>query len=180
MPYSAGVDVGSTQTKAVVIDERQALVGRSLIDTGANVVAAAENAFAAALKASELGRGAPIINDGLPMGGTCVNVGCVPSKAVIRAARAWHDARAGAEFGAPVAAATEGADVALGGARAYHAMMRAPDTVAPDLDLRTLVDEHFMLRRFHAVPVVEAGRAVGLVGRLSSRPSPAGAGDLGA
>ena len=50
MPYSAGVDVGSTQTKAVVIDERQALVGRALIDTGANVVAAAENAFAAALE----------------------------------------------------------------------------------------------------------------------------------
>jgi predicted CoA-substrate-specific enzyme activase len=50
MPYSAGVDVGSTQTKAVVIDERRALVGRALIDTGANVVAAAEGAFAAALR----------------------------------------------------------------------------------------------------------------------------------
>ena len=49
MPYSAGVDVGSTQTKAVVIDERRALVGRALIDTGANVVAAAEGAFAEAL-----------------------------------------------------------------------------------------------------------------------------------
>jgi activator of 2-hydroxyglutaryl-CoA dehydratase len=50
MPCSAGVDVGSTQTKAVVMDERQALVGRALIDTGANVVAAAEGAFAAALQ----------------------------------------------------------------------------------------------------------------------------------
>ncbi len=50
MPYCAGVDVGSTQTKAVVIDERQAIVGRALIDTGANVVAAAEGAFAAALE----------------------------------------------------------------------------------------------------------------------------------
>ncbi len=49
MPYSAGVDVGSTQTKAVVIDERRALVGRALIDTGANVVAAAEGAFAEAI-----------------------------------------------------------------------------------------------------------------------------------
>ena len=33
------------------------------------------------------------------LGGDCLNVGCVPSKAVIRAARAAHDARTGAEFG---------------------------------------------------------------------------------
>ena len=50
MAYAAGVDVGSTQTKAIVIDERGAIVGRALIDTGANVVVAAENAYAQALK----------------------------------------------------------------------------------------------------------------------------------
>lgn len=49
MAYAAGVDVGSTQTKAVLIDENAAIVGRSLIDTGANVVAAAEKSFALAL-----------------------------------------------------------------------------------------------------------------------------------
>lgn len=49
-------------------------------------------AFAAALKASDLGARAVIINDGLPMGGTCVNVGCVPSKTLIRAAEALHRA----------------------------------------------------------------------------------------
>ncbi len=37
------------------------------------------------------------------LGGDCLNVGCVPSKGVIRAARAWHDARHGDEFGAPIA-----------------------------------------------------------------------------
>ncbi len=50
MAYAAGVDVGSTQTKAVIIDEDKNIVGRSLIDTGANVVAAAQNAFDLALK----------------------------------------------------------------------------------------------------------------------------------
>jgi predicted CoA-substrate-specific enzyme activase len=50
MAYAAGVDVGSTQTKAVIIDESRAIIGRSLIDTGANVVVAAQNAFAQALK----------------------------------------------------------------------------------------------------------------------------------
>jgi mercuric reductase len=37
-------------------------------------------AFAAATKASDLGAKALMINSGLPVGGTCVNVGCVPSK----------------------------------------------------------------------------------------------------
>ncbi|MEJ2342713.1 MAG: acyl-CoA dehydratase activase, partial [Gemmatimonadales bacterium] len=49
MPYAAGVDVGSTQTKAIVVDEAGGIVGRSLIDTGANVVRAAEKAFARAI-----------------------------------------------------------------------------------------------------------------------------------
>jgi predicted CoA-substrate-specific enzyme activase len=48
--YAAGVDVGSTQTKAVIIDEDRKIVGRSLIDTGANVVKAAESSYVAAIK----------------------------------------------------------------------------------------------------------------------------------
>lgn len=47
--YAAGVDVGSTQTKAIIIDEDGSIVGRSLIDTGANVVKAAESSFVIAL-----------------------------------------------------------------------------------------------------------------------------------
>lgn len=50
MSYAGGVDVGSTQTKAVIVDGDRAIVGRALIDTGANVVEAAENAFAVALE----------------------------------------------------------------------------------------------------------------------------------
>lgn len=37
-------------------------------------------AFAAATKAADLGKKALMINSGLPLGGTCVNVGCMPSK----------------------------------------------------------------------------------------------------
>jgi len=40
-------------------------------------------AFAAATKASELGAATALINSGLPLGGTCVNVGCVPSKLLL-------------------------------------------------------------------------------------------------
>ncbi len=55
MAYAAGVDLGSTQTKAVVINEAKHIVGRALIDTGANVVVAAEKAFQEALRSGSLG-----------------------------------------------------------------------------------------------------------------------------
>jgi len=42
-------------------------------------------AFAAALRGAELGARVLLVNDGA-IGGTCVNVGCVPSKTLIRAA----------------------------------------------------------------------------------------------
>ncbi len=54
MAYAAGVDVGSTQTKAVVIDEHGRIAGRALTMTGANVTKAAEDAFAVALKDGDL------------------------------------------------------------------------------------------------------------------------------
>jgi (R)-2-hydroxyacyl-CoA dehydratese activating ATPase len=54
MAYAAGVDVGSTQTKATVIDEAGRIAGRALIDTGANVVVAAERAYVAALADANL------------------------------------------------------------------------------------------------------------------------------
>ena len=54
MAYAAGVDVGSTQTKAIIINEASEIVGRSLTDTGANVVVAAENAYNEALKNSNI------------------------------------------------------------------------------------------------------------------------------
>ncbi|HEX7788106.1 MAG TPA: acyl-CoA dehydratase activase [Methylomirabilota bacterium] len=50
MIYGAGVDVGSTQTKAVIVDERHHVVARALIATGANVSRAGENAFLEACK----------------------------------------------------------------------------------------------------------------------------------
>ena len=49
MAYAAGVDVGSTQTKAIILAEDGTIAGRALIDTGANVITAAEKAFVTAL-----------------------------------------------------------------------------------------------------------------------------------
>jgi predicted CoA-substrate-specific enzyme activase len=47
--------MGYAQTKAVILDEQQQIVGRALVETGANVVQAAEAAFQAALADAGLG-----------------------------------------------------------------------------------------------------------------------------
>ena len=54
MAYAAGVDVGSTQTKAVIINENGEIVARALCDTGANVVHAAQHAFDEAIAAGQI------------------------------------------------------------------------------------------------------------------------------
>ncbi|MFQ5429211.1 MAG: acyl-CoA dehydratase activase [Phycisphaerae bacterium] len=45
MEYAAGIDVGSTQTKAVLIDQSCAIAARVLLDTGANVKRAGQRAL---------------------------------------------------------------------------------------------------------------------------------------
>jgi mercuric reductase len=55
------------------------------------IIGGGSAAFSAAIKANELGLTTLMVNGGLPVGGTCVNVGCVPSKTLIRAAEtAYH------------------------------------------------------------------------------------------
>lgn len=55
------------------------------------IIGGGSAAFSAAIKANELGLTTLMVNAGLALGGTCVNVGCVPSKTLIRAAEtAYH------------------------------------------------------------------------------------------
>jgi mercuric reductase len=53
------------------------------------IVGGGSAGFAAAIKAAELGARVALAEGGT-LGGTCVNVGCVPSKTLIRAAEAQH------------------------------------------------------------------------------------------
>jgi (R)-2-hydroxyacyl-CoA dehydratese activating ATPase len=50
MIYAAGIDVGSTQTKGIILNDKREIVARALTDTGAYVTRAAERCFAEALK----------------------------------------------------------------------------------------------------------------------------------
>jgi mercuric reductase len=61
------------------------------------VIGAGSAGFPAAITAAEGGRRVALIGHGT-IGGTCVNVGCVPSKTMIRAAEALHAARAASRF----------------------------------------------------------------------------------
>jgi pyruvate/2-oxoglutarate dehydrogenase complex dihydrolipoamide dehydrogenase (E3) component len=62
------------------------------------VVGAGQAGPAIAARCSREGLRTAIIERG-PFGGTCVNVGCVPTKTLVASARAIHLARRGAEFG---------------------------------------------------------------------------------
>ena len=62
------------------------------------VVGAGTAGLVTAAGAAGLGARVALVERHL-MGGDCLNVGCVPSKAVVRAARAWAAARNGDEFG---------------------------------------------------------------------------------
>ena len=72
------------RVKESVAFEIKQYASKSLI-----IIGGGSAAFAAAIKASEIGASVTMINDDL-IGGTCVNIGCVPSKAMIKAVAALH------------------------------------------------------------------------------------------
>jgi len=61
------------------------------------VVGAGSAGFAAAIAGAEQGARVALVGYGT-IGGTCVNIGCVPSKTLIRAAQGLHDTRAVRRF----------------------------------------------------------------------------------
>ena len=66
------------------------------------VVGAGTAGLVCAAGAASLGAKVALVERHL-MGGDCLNVGCVPSKGIIRAARAWRASLEGPAFGAPAA-----------------------------------------------------------------------------
>lgn len=63
------------------------------------VIGAGPAGLTAALTAAATGKRSVALVERNLMGGTCVNFGCTPSKALIRAARALHQAHDGMKFG---------------------------------------------------------------------------------
>jgi pyruvate/2-oxoglutarate dehydrogenase complex dihydrolipoamide dehydrogenase (E3) component/uncharacterized membrane protein YdjX (TVP38/TMEM64 family) len=111
------------------------------------VVGAGTAGLVSAAGAAGLGARVALIERSL-MGGDCLNVGCVPSKAVIRAARAAHEARGGSDFGIQLACEPD-----IGFAAAMERMRR----------LRAGISRHDSAQRFTKLGVdvfIGAGRFV--------------------
>ncbi len=93
------------------------------------VIGAGTAGLVAAAGAAGLGARVALVERHL-MGGDCLNVGCVPSKAVISAARAWHDARAASSrFGGPPVAGEGDFGAAMERMRKLRADLSAVDSV---------------------------------------------------
>jgi dihydrolipoyl dehydrogenase len=79
------------------------------------VLGAGSGGYACALRAAELGMSVALIERDDKLGGTCLNRGCIPTKALLHAAEVADQTREAAAFG--VKAAFEGVDIA--GVHAY-------------------------------------------------------------
>lgn len=136
------------------------------------VIGAGTAGLVAASIASSLGARVALVERGL-MGGDCLNTGCVPSKAVIRAANAWHAARTAWRFGGPAAAGDGDFGAAMERMRRVRAEIspadsarRFRDEIGADVFLghaRFVADDAIDVGgarlRFHRCVVATGGRA---------------------
>src|SRR2546429_8393197 len=69
------------------------------------VLGAGPGGYTAAFRAADLGKKVVLVDSGAALGGGCLNVGCIPSKALLHAARGIAETREmsgdGISFGPP-------------------------------------------------------------------------------
>ena len=148
------------------------------------VVGAGTAGLVSAAGAAGLGAKVALVERHL-MGGDCLNVGCVPSKGVIRAARAWQEARdAHRRFGGPLVDAAQSFAAAMERMRRLRAQIAPHDSAARFRDLG--IDVFLGQGRFVAPDAVEVGgarlrfrRAVIATGARASAPGIPGLAELG-
>lgn len=74
------------------------VVGDFPVEVDTLVVGAGPGGYVAAIRAAQLGQKVTIVDKGA-LGGTCLNVGCIPSKALIQAGHLANQARGNEEMG---------------------------------------------------------------------------------
>ena len=110
------------------------------------VIGAGSAGFSAAITAAEAGKRVALIGHGT-IGGTCVNVGCVPSKTMIRAAEALHGPKAAHRFPG-LRSSAEVAD--------WAALVAAKDDLVSALRQKKYVD---LLPGYAGVTYIDEGAA---------------------
>ncbi|HEU4698834.1 MAG TPA: mercuric reductase [Gemmatimonadales bacterium] len=93
------------------------------------VVGAGTGGLVTAAIAAGLGARVALVERHL-MGGDCLNVGCVPSKALLAAARAWHDARHATAYGGPAGQGEGDFAAVMRRLRALRAQLAPADAAA--------------------------------------------------
>jgi len=89
------------------------------------VIGAGPGGYVAAIRAAQLGMKVTVIEKRATLGGTCLNVGCIPSKALLHASEKYAEASSGA---------LEKYGISLGRARLdLPAMMKSKDEVVQSL-----------------------------------------------
>ncbi|WP_390408415.1 dihydrolipoyl dehydrogenase [Lacticaseibacillus jixiensis] len=81
------------------------VVGDFAIDLDTVVIGAGPGGYVAAIRAAEEGQKVTVIENTF-IGGVCLNVGCIPSKALINAGHALQEAKDGSAFGVETKGAT--------------------------------------------------------------------------
>ena len=91
-----GEDESSGQSQSIKNDQNQ---------TGLVVIGAGPGGYTAAFRASDLGLDVTLIEKHTNLGGVCLNVGCIPSKTLLHAAKIINDSKEaktlGLNFGEP-------------------------------------------------------------------------------
>ncbi|MFM7280978.1 MAG: FAD-dependent oxidoreductase, partial [Planctomycetia bacterium] len=59
------------------------------------VIGAGPGGYVAAIRAAQLGWNVACIEKEKPLGGTCLRVGCIPSKALLESSELYHEAKEG-------------------------------------------------------------------------------------
>ncbi len=108
IPIQPFIVAATTNHAPAAVDTRHAAapgVAPANFDYDVVVVGAGPGGYTAAFRAADLGLRVALVERWPTLGGVCLNVGCIPSKALLHAAKVIEDARAmaahGIEFGAP-------------------------------------------------------------------------------
>jgi mercury(II) reductase len=131
-PRGAASSSADPASKSAAAADRRFRAGRR--KSGAYdlvVVGAGSAGFSASITAADQGAQVALVGHGT-IGGTCVNIGCVPSKTLIRAAESLHNARVVAARFAGITAAAELTD--------WRATVRQKDALVSELRQAKYVD----------------------------------------
>jgi dihydrolipoamide dehydrogenase len=102
---TAGLPEKPSPSPVTVAVQHPAIAGRAEEECGIVVIGAGPGGYAAAFRAADLGAKVTLVDRRETLGGVCLNVGCIPSKTLLHAAKVLNETRNfaghGIRFGAP-------------------------------------------------------------------------------